>query len=43
VYHAIWSAIHVTGGSVNVVLSRLPYTPTEGVISAMGRADSYSL
>ena len=40
---AIWSAIHVTGGSANVVLSRLPYTPTKGVISAMGRADSYSL
>jgi hypothetical protein len=42
-YSAIWSAIHVTGGSANVVLSRLPYTPTKGVISAMGRADSYGL
>ena len=33
---AIWSAIHVTGGSANAVLGRLPYTPSKGFISGMG-------
>src|SRR5215470_10303686 len=35
---AIWSAIHVTGGSANAVLGRLPYAPSKGAISGMGGA-----